>query len=192
MQLTGSSDSEDQLRRGDKQDPRRRRSSPPDRHAGHRRQTPPEATAPTSQQEGHRKDESDTPEGKPTNKVHAATKPSLATVVVAAQATTRNPHRCPDIHQEPTTSYHGSLQLVSTPRTRPQRVRDVRRPPRPIPAGSKVSPEYSKWRSEQQPQRRLEEGSGADKRRRRLSRPQARSRALARRCTATTTGESTN
>ena len=98
MQLTGSSDSEDQLRRGDKQDPRRRRSSPPDRHAGHRRQTPPEATAPTSQQEGHRKDESDTPEGKPTNKVHAATKPSLATVVVAAQATTRNPHRCPDIH----------------------------------------------------------------------------------------------
>ena len=74
MQPTGSSDSEDELRRGDMQDLRRRRSSPPDRHAGHRRQTPPEATAPTSQQEGHRKDESDTPEGKPTNKVQAATK----------------------------------------------------------------------------------------------------------------------
>ena len=130
MQLTGSPDSEDQLRREDKQDPRRRRSSPPDRHAGHRRQTPPEATAPTSQQEGHRRDESDTSEGKPTNKVQAATKPSLITVIVAAQATARNPHRSPDIHQATTTSNHRSLQLVPTPRTRPQGVSDAIRHPR--------------------------------------------------------------
>jgi hypothetical protein len=50
---------------------------------------------------------------------------------------------CPGIHrrQPPTTtSFHRSLQLVPTPKARPQGVSDARRHPRPTHAGSEVSP----------------------------------------------------
>jgi hypothetical protein len=117
VQCTGSSDSEDDLQRGEWQDPRRLRSSPRPPLVGHRCHTPPDAVAPTSQQ------------GSPARRLvgHAETRSRLSRSC-RNKTITRRCHRwC--------TSHHDETLHCLSGTCRPQS--HVRQPPRSL-DGSKV------------------------------------------------------
>jgi hypothetical protein len=103
--------------------------------------------------EDQRKGPSDTPEQEPTTKVYAATKPSLISIVVAAQATTRKPRiAVHQRHTSPTGHLPIATSCMSSPkhergkkssRQCPKEGNDVETPPPPPPVPlprSRLSP----------------------------------------------------